>query len=134
MSNSVASLVSCEFDPQMSLSLFVHNVDDNRQEAAKMNLCDELSLDQYTCASFMRDDSLAVLGINESDLLLVDKHIKPQHDDLVLYLLDGELSCAKLDMKLGALLSGGEAEPINLKDHVSLSIEGVVRHIIRSLR
>lgn len=134
MVNRVAPMMSCEYDPQLSLALFIHDSDPSVQHTATLNLSDELSLYTYSGASFMRDDSLSGLGIYESDLLLVDRRLKPKHDDIVLYRLEGELSCRKLDMKSGLLHCGEHTEVICLKDHVGLVIEGVVRHIIHSLR
>lgn len=137
--STCAPINTLNIESQLSLSLFIHDVCDISDQSKSLNLSDELSIDTCSGLSFMRDDSMAELGIYESDLLIVDRQLKPQHDDIVLYRLEGELACRKLDMKSGVLHCGGQLEAIqhqaiHLKDHVGLVIEGVVRHIIHSLR
>ena len=144
---TVSPMVQAQIDEQMALALFLHavsnhdDVSDNSEDKSSnkgltLDLAHELLRNpRDTFATYPRDDSMAARGIDEGDLLLVDKVIKPQHDDVVIISIDGELQCRTLDMRESRLLSCDEQRsPILLDQQVGLVVEGVVTQIIKALR
>ncbi|MEH6468621.1 MAG: translesion error-prone DNA polymerase V autoproteolytic subunit [Porticoccus sp.] len=80
-------------------------------------------------------DSMTGFGIFNGDLLIVDRALQPQHGDVVIAAIDGELTCKVLDMHDKLLRSGNvRYPPIELHDNAELLIEGVVIHSVRHHR
>jgi len=80
-------------------------------------------------------DSMTGFGIFNGDLLIVDRALQPQHGDVVIAAIDGELTCKVLDMHEKLLRSGNvRYQPIELHDNAELLIEGVVIHSVRHHR
>lgn len=80
-------------------------------------------------------DSMTGLGIFSGDLLVVDRAVQPQHGDVVIAAIDGELTCKILDLREQMLRSGNVKFPsIKLHDDVDMVVEGVVIHSIRHHR
>ncbi|NRB40266.1 MAG: DNA polymerase V [Pseudomonadales bacterium] len=138
----VAAMVPVQLNEQMALALFLHAMsgsateEEEGQKGLTIDLGTELlrnPLDSF--ATYARDESLADRGINEGDLLLVDKVLKPQHNDVVIITLDGELLCRILDMKQSQLTTcDDEQSPILLDEQVGLVIEGVVIQSVKAFR
>ncbi len=144
---TVSPMIQAQIDEQMALALFLHavsNNDDVEENSEEKNNSPGLTLDlghellrnpRDTFATYARDASMTERGIDEGDLLLVDKVIKPQHDDVVIISIDGELQCRTLDMRESRLLSCDEqCSPILLDQQVGLVVEGVVTQTIKALR
>lgn len=80
-------------------------------------------------------DSMTGFGIFNGDLLIVDRALQPQHGDVVIAAIDGELTCKVLDLHEKLLRSGNvRYQPIELHDNAELLIEGVVIHSVRHHR
>lgn len=76
-------------------------------------------------------ESMQGLGIYDGDLLIVDRSLKPKHNDIVIAALSGELTCKRLDMRCRQLKAAHpDYPPISLPDHCELIIEGVVIHAV----
>ena len=74
-------------------------------------------------------------GIFSGDLLIVDRALQPQHGDVVIAAIDGELTCKVLDLHEQLLRAGNNRyTPIQLHDNAELLIEGVVAHSVRHHR
>ncbi len=101
-----------------------------------------LDLNQYLirhpAATFyceVAGDSMTGVGIFSGDLLVVDRALKPQHGDVVLAALDGELTCKVLDMhKQRLLAANNKYPPIAIREGSDFVIEGVVTSSIRRHR
>ncbi|HMB93375.1 MAG TPA: translesion error-prone DNA polymerase V autoproteolytic subunit [Rhodothermales bacterium] len=81
--------------------------------------------------------SMKDAGIYDGDLLVVDRAIEAAHDDVVIALLDRELTVKALYRRGGhiGLIAANEAYPnIRMKEGMELEIWGIVTHVIRSLR
>jgi len=77
-------------------------------------------------------DSLIEIGIKNGDLLIVDRSLSPQQDDVVIVALDGELTCKLLDLQGKRLMAANPHFPaILITEDMELLIEGVVIHSIR---
>lgn len=77
-------------------------------------------------------ESMNQYGIFSGDLLVVDRALEPQHGDVVIASLNGELTCKILDMRGRQLLSGNvNFPPIPIVVDMDVAIEGVVSCSIR---
>lgn len=80
-------------------------------------------------------DSMKGIGIHDCDLLIVDRSLTAKHGDVVLAVLNGDLTCKILDTHNKRLLSSNDQyKPILIKDDSDFEVEGVVIHSIRSHR
>lgn len=76
--------------------------------------------------------SMRGLGIFDGDLLIVDAAVPARDGDVVLAVVDGELTCKILDLRNGLLLPANtHYHPISISKSGSLEIEGVVVSSIR---
>jgi len=77
-------------------------------------------------------DSMQGVGIFDGDLLIVDRHVTPTHQDVIVANFNGEFVCKLLDIRRRLLLSANEKiQPVVINDFDTFSIEGVV---VRSIR
>ena len=88
---------------------------------------------------FMRvqGHSMTGAGIQDGDLLVVDRSLEAGDGDIVVAVVDGELTVKRLWRRGGRvrLLAENPAyAPIDLKDGQELAVWGVVTNIIRSVR
>lgn len=80
-------------------------------------------------------DSMTGVGIFDGDLLIVDRALTPRNGDVVLAVLDGELTCKILDSKGRRLLAANRRyAPIPIPEGSSFDVEGVVISSIRRHR
>ncbi len=95
---------------------------------------DEL-LVEHPSATFIgkaSGDSMQGVGIFDGDLLIVDRHITPCHQDIIVANFNGEFVCKLLDVRRRLLISANDKiQPVLINDIDTFSIEGVV---IRSIR
>lgn len=107
-------------------------------------LDDAISLDGYLisdpAATFLvrvRGDSMRGAGIDEGDLLVVDKGLTANHGDIVIAVVDGEFTVKRLHNLRGrcALIAENPAyPPIRLADGQELEVWGVVRGCVKRFR
>lgn len=88
---------------------------------------------------FMRvqGHSMSGAGIQDGDLLVVDRSIEAGHGDIVVAAVDGELTVKRLWRRGGRVRLLPEAagfEPIEFKDGQELAVWGVVTSIVRRMR
>jgi len=84
----------------------------------------------------VKGDSMTGVGVYDSDRIVVDKSIEPQHNHIVLAVIDGEFTVKRLYKRGGVirLLAENPAyPPIELKDGQELIIWGVVTYNLRKL-
>jgi DNA polymerase V len=85
--------------------------------------------EEATLCTFARDDSLQNRGVCSGDLLIVNRKLRPQHNDIVLAALYGDLTCKILDLTNNTIHSGSDDEtPTPIADLDELHIIGVVTH------
>ena len=138
----VSPLLPIEMKQQMPLALFLHALpidavsEEENEKVLSLDLTEHLLRHpQDSFATYARDESLSSLGIQEGDLLLVDRKLKPQHGNVVIVSLDGELRCRVLDMKESCLRCDDEEQaPLLLNEYVGLMVEGVVVQSVRQFR
>ena len=89
---------------------------------------------QATYMLSVAGDSMVEEGINDRDIIVVNRAIKPRHGHIVVAILDGEFAVKKLHQRAGRvkLLAGNPTyPPIIPKDGQSLVVWGVVTSSIK---
>lgn len=77
-------------------------------------------------------NSMTDLGIFDRDILIVDRALTPEQDNVVIAAINGELTCKILDIKNNRLMPANcHYSPIDIPESSSMLIEGVVIHSIR---
>jgi len=103
----------------------------------------ELDLNEYLIAHrastfFLRaqGNSMQDVGLYDGDLLIVDRSLKPEHNDVVIAELYGEFTVKRLLlMPKGPVLQPmNPAYPVIIPDPDTLEIFGVVVHFVHSPR
>lgn len=123
----------------MKLILYSHAVQAGFPSPADDYKDDALSLDEHLiehpAATFLArasGDSMQGVGIFEGDLLIVDRALTPTQGDVVIAVINGELTCKILDSKGRRLLAANpHYPPLVLADDQDALIEGVVKASIR---
>ncbi|HMB91164.1 MAG TPA: translesion error-prone DNA polymerase V autoproteolytic subunit [Rhodothermales bacterium] len=80
--------------------------------------------------------SMKDAGIYDGDLLVVDRAIDATHGNIVIALVDGELTMQYLHKRPGCvgLVASNKAYPaIRMHEGMELEVWGVVTHVIQSL-
>jgi DNA polymerase V len=86
----------------------------------------------------MTGDAMSNAGIDDGDLLIVDRSLTPKNGDIIIANVDNEFIVRRLliENKIGTLTS--EPTPPSIPNiipcHDHLNIFGVVTHVIRTLR
>ena len=123
----------------LTLPLFIQSVPAGFPSPADDYLDRALDLNTYLikhpAASYFaraRGDSMEGCGIYDGDLLIVDRSLEPQHGQIVIAALDGQLTCKILDKNKHRLISANKHyAPITVSEFSDLVIEGVVIHSVR---
>jgi DNA polymerase V len=77
-------------------------------------------------------DSMSDYGIFNGDLLIVDRALEPEHNDVIIAAVNGELTCKKLDRHRHLLISGHQSfPPIPITEDMDMICEGVVTASVR---
>lgn len=85
---------------------------------------------------FARASGLSMVnaGIMDEALLVVDRSLDPQHEDIVIAIVNGELTCKILDLKTSLLRAANPSyPPIPLTEELDCIIQGVVTHVVNKL-
>jgi DNA polymerase V len=84
----------------------------------------------------VKSDSMTGVGIFDGDTIIVDKSISPQHNHIVLAIVDDEYTVKRLECRRSTvrLLPENPAyAPIELRDGQELRVWGVVTYNLRCL-
>lgn len=82
-------------------------------------------------------DSMSGEGIDDGDLIIIDKSLRPVDGDLAVCCLDGEFTLKRLRIRAGkvSLVPSNPAYPlIEISGDVDFRIWGIVTHTIKSNR
>ncbi|MCB0445642.1 MAG: translesion error-prone DNA polymerase V autoproteolytic subunit [Gelidibacter sp.] len=80
--------------------------------------------------------SMIGAGLDDGDLLVVDKSLEPQHNKIAVCFIDGEFTVKRLQVtKDGVyLLTANPAyEPIHVTEDSTFQIWGIVTHVIKKI-
>ena len=81
-------------------------------------------------------DSMIDAGIHSGDILIVDRALEPVDNNVVIALINGELTVKrirKVDDKLFLIADNSQYEPIQIQKEMDFEIWGVVTNVIHSL-
>ena len=82
-------------------------------------------------------DSMIGAGIHQDDLLVVDRSLSPKHQDVVIAVVDSELTVKRLSRKSGTVALMPENpvySPLEITADMSFEIWGVVTSVIHQFR
>lgn len=80
-------------------------------------------------------DSMQGVGIFDGDLLIVDRYVTIQSNDVIVANFNGEFVCKILDTQRRLLVSANERyQTVPINDYDTFTIEGVVTRSIRCHR
>lgn len=82
-------------------------------------------------------DSMTGAGIQEGNLLIVDRALEPRHGDIVIAVVDGELTIKRLEKRRGKIRLIAENPayaPIEFKEGQELVSWGVVTSVIQKFK
>lgn len=86
-----------------------------------------------TFFAWAEGDSLKNVGIENGDLLIIDRSVARQQGSIVVAAIDGQLTCKILDLKNQCLRAANKHyPPIIITEDEDLLIEGVVTHSIKN--
>ena len=104
---------------------------------------DGLDLNEYLvrhkAASFMfkvQGHSMRDAGIVDGDKVVVDRSIEPQHNQIVIAVVDGEFTCKRLYKRAGRIrliAENPEFPAMDFSDGQELQIWGVVTNVIHRM-
>lgn len=95
---------------------------------------------EHEAATFyirVQGHSMSGAGILDGDLIAVDRSLEPRHGDVVLAVIDGELTVKEFSNQNGQvqlLAHNPDFTPIELRLGQELTIWGVVTGVVRKLR
>ena len=75
-------------------------------------------------------------GINDNDILIVDRSIKPSHGKVIIAVLDGQMTVKRLYKQSNKIILMPENDlyqPIEIRDDMNMEIWGVVTSSIHCL-
>lgn len=135
-----------QFEPITScpLTLFMVPVAAGFPSPADDYIEGKLDLNQYLISNpassyFVRasGNSMVEAGIFSGDLLLVDRSLEPRDGNVVIAVVNGELTVKRLTQIGNRLLLVAENQaysPLEINEHTDLLIWGVVIYVIHALR
>ena len=84
----------------------------------------------------VKGNSMIDAGINDKDVLVVDRSLEPKNNKIAICFIDGEFTVKRIKItKEGVLLmpENKDFEPIKVTDENQLIIWGIVTYVIKKL-
>ena len=126
----------------MTLPLFTTSVSAGFPSPADDYIEDLLDLNSHLItnppATFLvrvSGDSMINAGIHTNDILIVDRSLTPKHNDIVIAILDGEMTVKRiaLDNEQVVLVPENDHyKPQQITEEMDFEIWGVVKHVVHS--
>ena len=82
-------------------------------------------------------DSMVGAGLEDGDLLVIDRSLNPENGKIAICLVDGEFTVKRIKKeknKLYLIPENKKYKPIELKEENELIIWGIVTYVIKSLK
>jgi len=143
MTTKVEIVYRPDLSTPCELPVFLERVPAGFPSPAGDYLDGKLDLNQYlikhpAATFFLRvtGDSMTEAGIHSGDLLIVDRSLEPSDGNIVIAVLDGELTVKQLERRKGTLRllpANKNYEPLEVSEQQSFEIWGVVTNVIHSL-
>lgn len=83
----------------------------------------------------VKGDSMQELGIDDGDLLVIDKSVEPRDGKLAVCFIDGEFTLKKIKIEENYCLlvpANPKYQPIKVTEDNDFLVWGVVKHVIKS--
>jgi len=114
---------------------FPSPADDNLEKTLDLN---SYLIKRPAATFFVRvnGDSMINAGINDNDILVVDRSIKPSHGKIIIAVLDGQMTVKRLYKSSGKIMLMPENDlykPIEIQDRMNMEIWGVVTSSVHFL-
>lgn len=114
---------------------FPSPADDNLEKTLDLN---SYLIKRPAATFFVRvnGDLMINAGINDNDILVVDRSIKPSHGKIIIAVLDGQMTVKRLYKSSGRIMLMPENDlykPIEIQDHMNMEIWGVVTSSVHFL-
>jgi DNA polymerase V len=129
---------------KQALPLFPYSVPAGFPSPAEDYAQGKLDLNEYLveheAATFcvrVKGHSMTGAGILDGDIIVVDRALEARHGDIVLAVIDNELTVKELHLENGwvrLLPNNPDFPPIDFKTGQELTIWGVVKGVVRKLR
>jgi len=135
-------------EPQQQLStlelpLFTSKVPAGFPSPADDHLEATIDLNQHCISNppatffvLVKGHSMTGAGINDGDMLVVDRSLRPNNHSIVVAVIDGEVTVKALDMTTDEIWlrsKNPDYPDFQIKEGMELHIWGVVKNVIRSL-
>lgn len=140
---NVEIIVTAELFETIDLPLFVERVSCGFPSPAQDYVEERLDLNKlvirHASATYfikVSGDSMKEAGINDGDLLVVDRSLKPEHGDIVVAAVDGEFTVKELCLHPAVKLvpRNSAYSEIQVSDEGELEIFGVVTHLLKAFK
>ena len=114
---------------------FPSPADDNLEKSLDLN---SYLIKRPAATFFVRvnGDSMINAGINDNDILVVDRSVKPSHGKVIIAVLDGQMTVKRLYKRSSKIILMPENnlyKPIEIQDHMNMEIWGVVTSSVHFL-
>lgn len=81
-------------------------------------------------------NSMTGAGIDDGDILVIDRSLEPQNNKIAVCLIDGEFTVKRIKKDTDSLFlmpENKQYKPIKIEDHNDLIIWGLVTHVIKKM-
>lgn len=139
----VAEIYTPERAEELALPLFLESVSAGFPSPADDYLEGRLDLNDYLVRNpsstfFVRvtGDSMMDAGIYSGDILVVDRSLNPKDGNIVIAVINGELTVKRLQMlknKIFLLPENQNYKPIEITEEMNFEVWGVVSTVIHSV-
>lgn len=98
------------------------------------------ALSEHPLATFyirVQGDSMTGAGIDDQDLLVVDRSLEPQNHKIAVCFVDGEFTVKRIKRKkdeLWLMPENPKYPPIQVTDETQLMIWGIVTYVIKAVK
>jgi len=126
-----------------NIPLLSHSISAGFPSPADDYIEENIDLNEYLITNpfstfFLRvkGDSMIDSGINDKDLIIVDKSLTPRPGNIVIAMIDGEFTVKRFSIKNNKLYLKAENHnypDLNLEDYDDIHIWGVVIYSVHSL-
>jgi len=140
---SIQSIAQCTIKSSLKIPIYLVSVSAGFPSPAQdyVDRCldlNELCIQHPASTYFVRveGESMIEAGIIDGDILVVDRSLKPRHEDIVIASVNGEMTVKTLELKPRVRLvpKNPKYQPIEGNALEELSIFGVVSSVVRTVK
>jgi DNA polymerase V len=131
---SLESILSMPYIGRISCG-FPSPADDHLDEAIDLNR-EYIKNKSSTYFGRVSGDSMIDAGLENGDLLIIDKSLKPKHGNIAVCFLDGDFTVKRIRIvkgKIWLMAENKNYQPIEITPDNELMIWGIVVHSVKNL-